>query len=420
MGEQLAARLAEGLTQEPTISIRINPYKARLLGQSEPFADESGKAEAIKPAVAADPVPWCCGGFYLKERPNFTFDPLLHAGLYYVQEASSMFLDHVLRHLIHTPVQMLDLCAAPGGKTTCAMAALPTGSVLYSNEPVRNRAQILNENVLKFGHPDIIVTNAYPADYRKTGLSFDVILTDVPCSGEGMFRKDEGAIAEWNTAGVEKCWRLQRDIVETIWPCLRPGGLLIYSTCTFNAHENEENVAWIAQELGAEFVEIPTKKEWNIVGSLIDDHPVYRFLPGTARGEGLFMAVLRKKTSEREEAGEKRTERDFPISKVISHGPLPDIQKGKKSIPDASQALTINDMPFPTAELPYHDALAYLQGQSIVLPADTPKGFVAVTYKGLAIGLVKNLGNRANNLHPTPWRIRTTHLPSEETTIIHL
>lgn len=408
MGEALFDRLVQGLSEESPTSIRINPFKC---------ADTTAVADA-------QPVPWCRNGYYLKSRPNFTFDPLLHGGLYYVQEASSMFIDHVLRTLIHEPVRMLDLCAAPGGKTTCAMSALPKGSILFSNEPIHNRAQILNENVLKFGHPDIVVTNSYPKDYRKARLTFDVILTDVPCSGEGMFRKDEGAIREWSLTNVEKCCRLQREIVETIWPCLRPGGLLIYSTCTFNSHEDEENALWIANELGADFIEIPIEKEWNIVGSLLGDIPVHRFLPGITHGEGLFVAVLRKKD----------TSPAFPSSnnslqalsslplKIMSHGPLPDTIKGKKSIPDVSKVLSLNhlDHRFLTAELTWRDAISYLQGQSIVLPPHLPKDFIALTYQGTSFGLVKNLGNRANNLHPQPWRIRTTHIPEKETKIIQL
>lgn len=403
MGSALFSQLAEGLCQEPQVSIRLNPFKTA--------------GHDVQLSAEATPVPWCRGGYYLTERPQFTFDPLLHAGVYYVQEASSMFLGHVLRHLVKEPVTMLDLCAAPGGKSTCARAALPEGSMLYSNEPIRQRAQILNENILKFGHPDVIVTNAYAEDYRKAGLTFDVILTDVPCSGEGMFRKDEGAIREWSTSNVDRCARLQREIVETIWPCLRPGGLLIYSTCTFNAHENEENAAWIADELGADFVEIPIESNWGITGPLVGTNPAYRFLPGISRGEGLFMTVLRKKD---ESTSQKDGKRALPTAKILSHGPLPDILKGKKAIPDASQALTIAPPPFPIVPLTYAESLSYLQGQSIVLPASAPRGIVAVAYQGHALGLMKNLGNRANNLHPQPWRIHTTHLPEQETTIIQL
>lgn len=167
---------------------------------------------------------------------------------------------------------------------------------------MRTRSQILAENIQKFGHPDMIVTNNYPRDYKKSKLQFDVILTDVPCSGEGMFRKDDGAIAEWSLQNVDNCWHLQREIVNDIWGSLKPGGILIYSTCTFNAHEDEENIAWICEELGAEPVALTgIDDSWNITGNLIGSSiPVYRFLPGKTRGEGIFLAVLRKEGEEEE------------------------------------------------------------------------------------------------------------------------
>lgn len=235
MGDELFQQLKQGITEgEAPTSIRLNPFKCKE-GED----------------AAGEPIPWCPStGRYLSTRPNFTFDPWLHAGKYYVQEASSMFVDLVIRQLVHEPVMMLDLCAAPGGKSTAVRAALPEGSLLFSNEPMRTRSQILAENIQKFGHPDMIVTNSYPRDYKKSKLQFDVILTDVPCSGEGMFRKDDGAISEWSLQNVDNCWHLQREIVSDIWNCLKPGGLLIYSTCTFNAHEDEENIAWICEELG--------------------------------------------------------------------------------------------------------------------------------------------------------------------------
>ena len=221
MGEERFARFLGALDEPAPVSIRVNPFKAEAT-----------------PETGADRVVWCRGGYYLDSRPAFTFDPLLHAGAYYVQEASSMFIDHVVRQFVHVPVTALDLCAAPGGKTTCLRAALPEGSRLYSNEPHPKRAQILAENVVKFGHPEVVVTNNYAIDYQRAGLRFGLILADMPCSGEGMFRKDPESIGEWSPANVEKCAALQRSILADIWPCLLPGGLLIYSTCTFNAHEN--------------------------------------------------------------------------------------------------------------------------------------------------------------------------------------
>jgi SAM-dependent methyltransferase len=232
----------------------------------------------------------------LKTRPTFTFDPLFHASCYYVQEASSMFVERVLSHYVKDPVTMLDLCAAPGGKSTLCRSVLPDGSLLVANEVMRNRSQILAENLIKWGHPDVIVTNNDPADFTSLTNLFDVVLTDVPCSGEGMFRKDEVAVEEWSVDNVDICWQRQRRILKDIWPALKPGGILIYSTCTFNREEDEDNVAWIAKELGAEILPVPVEADWGITGNLAgEDFPVYRFLPHHTKGEGFFLAVLRKR-----------------------------------------------------------------------------------------------------------------------------
>ena len=310
MGEELYDTFIKALDEEPPVSIRLNKLKTGE-GQEQATDGYDGK------------VAWCHEGVYLSTRPNFTADPLLHAGCYYVQEASSMFVTHVLRQLVKEPVSMLDLCAAPGGKSTAARSVLPEGSLLFANEPMRNRANILSENIQKFGHPDVIVTNNFPRDYKRSKLMFDVVLADVPCSGEGMFRKDSGAVDDWSRTKVDECASLQRDIISDIWNCLKPGGILIYSTCTFNADEDEDNVMWIANNLGADFIKIDTQPEWAITPALTQGQkgetsgngpltsgngetdasgnepskeqlPCYRFIPGRTRGEGLFMAVLRK------------------------------------------------------------------------------------------------------------------------------
>lgn len=385
------------------VSVRLNPFK---VAQEELF-----------PEIEKIPVPWCRNAFYLAERPNFTLDPLLHAGMYYVQEAGSMFLDEVLRQLAEGSLcsvlsknspfggggACLDLCAAPGGKSTLLRAFLPDECILYSNEPDRRRANILMENIQKQGHPNVIVTNNYAIDYQRAGLDFDLIVCDVPCSGEGMFRKDYGAIGEWSLQNVMKCAALQRSIIEDIWPCLNEGGVLVYSTCTFNLHEDEGNVKWICENLGAEIVPIEINKDWNITGSLLEGFagPVYRFIPGTTKGEGLFMAVLRK-TSEKQHLKSKGT------LKIMSDGHPVGTQKGKNIIPAHAEALLTN-LPkdkYPFAELSKEDALRYLHHEAIVLDSDVPKGFVVVTYQGHPLGFVKNIGNRANNLYPQEWKIR--------------
>lgn len=411
MGEELYSKLISGLAATPPVSIRLNPFKVA----KDAYLEDEEQLNGLQ----LTPVPWAKDGYLLSERPSFTLDPLFHAGAYYVQEASSMLLDFIIRQLIKEPVTMLDLCAAPGGKTTCAMAALPEGSILYSNEPIRTRANILAENVMKFGHPDIIVTNNYAKDYAKAKKTFDVILTDVPCSGEGMFRKDPNAINEWSTSNVDSCWKIQRSIVEDIWQCLKPGGILIYSTCTFNAHEDEENVQWIIDNLGADPIALEgVKEEWNITGALKGNLPVYRFIPGKTKGEGLFMAVMRKKGEPTQGSTPTILKKEGKISmkekglKVMTHGINPPTQKGKKTIPDISLALSINqkENDYPHIDVDRQTAINYLRREAITLPADTPRGIVTITYKGLGLGFANNIGNRANNLYPQEWRIKTTHV----------
>ena len=466
MGEDRFNRFLGAFDEEAPVSIRINPRKVEcgkwkentptaelnaemVAGSSSVFSSESAPESPSKhisflfppssflekgvPSPSPIPrqqVPWCPEGYYLSGRPQFTFDPLFHAGCYYVQEAASMFITHIINwwkvergkrkentpatelalesnlfplSTFHfPPISALDLCAAPGGKSTAMRTVLPEGSLLVSNEPIPTRAQILLENITKWGWPDCIVTNNYPRDFRKAKTHFDIILCDVPCSGEGMFRKDPATISEWSQQNVEKCWRLQREIVADAWECLNPGGLLIYSTCTFNTKENEENVRWIIDTYDAEPIMIPTEPEWNITGSLLEgfDVPVYRFIPGITRSEGLFVCALVKRGVRSVECGVRNVLRQNQHLKVISLlNPHSTLHETK-------------------VDLPYQDALRYLRGEALILPPDTPRGIVTVTYKGVPIGPVKNIGNRANNLYPKPWRIKTTHLPSTPVEII--
>ena len=447
------------------------PLFEQALGTEVPVSIRPNRMKCSLP-VAGEPVPWAPSGVYLEKRPTFTFDPLFHAGCYYVQEASSMFVERVLREYVQEPVVMLDLCAAPGGKSTLCRSALPEGSLLVANEVMRNRSQILAENLMKWGHPEVVVTNNDPADFTDLTHLFDVILTDVPCSGEGMFRKDQVAVDEWSLENVDICWQRQRRILSDIWPALKPGGLLIYSTCTFNREEDEDNVAWIARELGADMLEVPVEEAWGITGNLIgDSFPVYRFLPHKVKGEGFFLAVLRKHAGEVETV-EPRAEKKkkggkdvkgkapqlsvpkeakdwlqipgdyqltingtnvqaFPKShetvytllqqyvKVIHAGITLGEMKGKDLIPHHSLAMSTalaNDA-FPKAEVNYEQAIAYLRKESLVLDTCVPRGYVLLTYQNIPLGFMKNIGNRANNLYPQEWRIRSGYLPEEIVTV---
>ena len=376
-GEAVWQQYLHSFDEPAPVSVRLNPFKPL-----------SPLTSYLLPL--ADPVPHCKDAYYLTERPNFTLDPLLHAGAYYVQEASSMYLDKIIREELSTfnyqLSTVLDLCAAPGGKSTLLRAALPEDVKLFSNEPDRKRANILVENMQKQGHPNVVVTNNYASDYKKSGLLFDLILTDVPCSGEGMFRKDPATIKEWSVQNVMKCQQLQRSIISDIWDCLRPGGILIYSTCTFNRHEDEENIEWIKDNFEAEEI-LPAK----------------RFIPGVDRGEGLFMAVLRKMST------------DVTISRQ-------NMQALRILSPINSQLSTVNCQlsinhaealsiatpkdAYPRVELSREDALKYLHRESLILPEETPRGYVIVTYQNLPLGFVKNIGTRANNLYPKEWKIR--------------
>ena len=395
MGEERFQQYLKSFDEEVPVSIRLNPLKSQGLTVME----------------GAERVPWCQNGYYLPRRPQFTMDPLLHAGCYYVQEAASMFLDEVLRqHLLPlTSHHTLDLCAAPGGKSTLLRSALPEDCVLYSNEPIRNRASILLENVTKWGYANHIVTNNYPKDYRASKFRFDVILCDVPCSGEGMFRRDEATMHEWSPQNVEKCWQLQREIVNDAWACLNEGGLFIYSTCTFNIKENEENIRWMLNEFEAEVLPVEVKPEWHITGSLLKDfnEPVYRFIPGITRSEGLFVAVLRKKGEDRN-LPSKQTKSLLRANSEFTPGKLR-VYSGQTQTPSEDT---------PRIELTYPQAIAYLRGEALQLPPDTPRGLVAVCFQCYPLGTAKNIGTRANNLYPKEWRIKTTHIPTDYEAIL--
>lgn len=414
--------------EEAPVSIRLNPNKR------------------IAPPAGSERVPWCPDGYYLRERPSFTLDPLFHAGCYYVQEASSMYLAEVIQQILPyiegRRLNILDLCAAPGGKSTLLLSQLPEDTLVVCNEIVRSRAQILRENIIKWGAPNAVVTNNQASDFQPAGLLFDLILCDAPCSGEGMFRKDPQTIGEWSLRNVEMCQQRQRSIVADIWPCLRQDGFLIYSTCTYNNKENEENVRWICDRLGAEHL------------------CSRRFMPHLTRGEGLFMAVLRKTSPlqnlPRKEKNNKRgglnrfaqpnraheallktwlrnskpyqfiashpdtlhaclKVHEEPVSLLLRHlhvlefGVQLATIKGKEKL-QPSHSLSMSNLLNPNAfiqsDIDLQTALSYLRAEAITLSTETPRGYVLLTWKNHPLGFVNNLGSRANNLYPSEWRIR--------------
>ena len=409
-----ADALCEALTTtEPEVSIRLNPRKL--------------SAEAVLACnPGLEPVPWCPDAFYLPIRPAFTFDPLLHAGAYYVQEASSMYIAKVVIQelgvrgkrlentfgpetsipdnpltptlspltTLHSSLLALDLCAAPGGKSTLLQSLLPDGSLLISNEPIAKRNQILSENMQKWVRglpaeaPQVVVTQRYPHEFGDLTGCVDLLLTDVPCSGEGMFRKDEGARREWSMENVMMCQQRQRDILTDIWPVLKPGGLLIYSTCTFNRFEDEDNARWICDELGGEL--------------LMERH----FLPGRDRGEGFYVAAIRVKSEELRVKSEElrvKNKSNNPGDNSNSDSSLFTLRSSFFTL--HSSLSTPNDA--PRIDLSYNEALQYLRREA--LRVEAPRGPVTLCYRGLELGPGKSVGSRINNLYPEAWRIRTTY-----------
>ena len=442
MGTERWQLFERAMADEPTVSVRLNPHKIEDKGQPLQVAGID--------ITDMQPVPWSRHSFYLPRRPLFTADPLLHAGVYYVQEASSMFIDTVLRQYVgDNDIVLLDLSAAPGGKATLARTAVSRGSLVIANEPVRQRAAVLSENMQKWGAAAVIVTSNYAADICRTGISFDIIVADVPCSGEGMFRKDPVARRMWSLRTVEQCRRLQRSIVSDIWQCLKPGGLMIYSTCTFNVDEDENNVMYIADELGADILPVDIDSSWGITGSLssLCNEPVYRFIPGLTRGEGLFMAVLKKRGQPAADPPQRHSRTssatDVPpwlrpdIAGEMSFTRLGDIItaipkrwqplldtvrgrlnvvhagitigtiKGNDIIPDHSLAMSadINTAAFNIIDIDNDQATAYLRRQTLQLPPSAARGHILLTYKGHPIGFANNIGTRANNMYPKSWRI---------------
>lgn len=419
---------------EQVTSIRINPGKNSGL-------DLSGCKQ----------VPWCPYGYYLQERPSFTLDPLFHAGAYYVQEASSMFIWFVLQQLIGTDTEkkVLDLCAAPGGKSSL-LASYFTNGWVVANEVIKQRAAVLVENMTKWGADHVVVTNNDPAHFQSLPGYFDVMVVDAPCSGSGMFRKDPAAMEEWSEHAVQLCSQRQQRILADVLPALAEEGILIYSTCSYSMEEDETIADWLVQEMGMEAMSLPVPSDWGIVETHSTGNKAtgYRFYPDRIKGEGFFIAVFRKRSMVTESHRLKELALPIPfrqeLQQVQSFLQLPethwlfkqgeqiravpvrwykDLQvlaktlyikkagvgigsiKGKDVIPEHELAMShLWKGHFTPIVLSKEQALVYLRRKDLLLP-DAPKGWNLVAYEDLPLGWVKVLPNRLNNYYPAEWRI---------------
>ncbi len=435
IGRENALVAFSAFEQPASVAVRMNPFKK--------CCDFAGEL-----------VPWSRWGRILPERPVFTLDPHFHAGAYYVQDSSSMFVGEVFRQCLESlavpagrPVRVLDLCAAPGGKTTDLAASLREkfgdGFLLVANEVMKQRAGVLASNVALWGDPNVVVTSDDPSAFASLEGFFDIIVADVPCSGEGMFRKDESAQQQWSVNNVALCEGRQRRIIADMWPSLVEGGVLVYSTCTFNHLENDGNVRWIMDELDAEALYEGGDSGYE---GVIKTALGFSLVPGFVKGEGQYCSAVRKRGEAcfsrklkpvrmKAVALPERLKQNFSVDMVLKQrgetviavpadinedvelisahlhvlasGCAVGVIKGKDLVPDPDMALSIalKEDAYPAVDVDRQTALSFLHRDAIVL-SDAPKGFVVIRYEGVPLGFVKNLGNRCNNLHPQGRRIR--------------
>jgi 16S rRNA C967 or C1407 C5-methylase (RsmB/RsmF family)/NOL1/NOP2/fmu family ribosome biogenesis protein len=415
---------------EQITSVRINPSKP--VGQS--------KIQHLKSAI-----PWTSSGYYLESRPSFTFDPFFHAGCYYVQEASSMFLEQALRQTLDLSkaLKVLDLSAAPGGKSTHIQSLISKDSLLVSNEVIKSRANILKDNIIKWGCSNVMVTSNDPKDFSRLTGFFDAIIVDAPCSGSGLFRRDPEAISEWSLNNVSLCSQRQQRILADVWPALKQGGILIYSTCSYSQEEDEDIVNWLIKELPIASCSLSIDNSWGI----IESSGGYRFWPDKIKGEGFFIACFRK-TGEEDEISIKgknkleainrkemdilghwvnREETDFfkhentvyawPAAlvnsfsfllnqlRVIYSGTIIGELLRDKLVPGHALAMSrLLNHSIENSALDYDNAIRYLQRKDIIQPIES-KGWQTVTYEGQILGWINRLLNRINNYYPRELRI---------------
>lgn len=422
-------------------SLRLHPQRLSPAQQQEVLA-------ALAP-ITAERVPWNSTGYYLSERPSFTFDPLFHAGAYYVQEASSMFLEHAVRSVcnLQQSLRVLDLCAAPGGKSTLLQSLISAESILVANETIRARAALLADNMTKWGAANVVVSNNDPRDFARLEGFFDLMVVDAPCSGSGLFRRDPHLVTEWSPENVELCCQRQQRILAEAIPALKENGLLIYSTCSYSPQEDEEIMQWLLDNFEVEGVPLPIDPAWNIVTTKAGEAEGYRFYPDQLKGEGFFITCFRQKSNnefvrkQKEslprlakkdtdrlaswvEAAENYVYTDhqgtvLQLTPMLAED-LPVLQKAlyirkagvalgqltpKELIPDHQLALSITvNKSLPGVELDYDQAIKYLRKEDVKLD-DAGKGWTLMRYKGMNLGWAKVLPNRMNNYYPKELRI---------------
>lgn len=441
LGEKEFKEFADSLEKEPRVSIRVNPYKV------------------VDLKMEMTPIAWIQDGYFLPERPSFTMDPLFHAGCYYVQESSSMFIDHILK-IIEAPKKgiFLDLAAAPGGKSTLLSSYLGKDGFLVANEVIKTRANILKENIIKWGLGNTMVTQNDPEHFSDLEGFFDLVLVDAPCSGEGLFRKDQEARNEWSEDNVNLCALRQERIMDQAGALVKGGGHLIYSTCTFNEKENEDMIRFICSEYAYEPVRIPLDPAWKITESTIETEDGtfygYRFYPHHVDGEGLFVSVFKRPEDANIQEPKKTKDFKHPHIKaanmsesqrLISNLGLEEestfyslqgsffwinsdhqthfeflcrflniryfgVELGKfnkeQFIPNHEFAVSVLPKSgFQTFDLSLDQSLIFLRKEDMGVQ-DMPEGWVLVTYQNIPLGWIKNLGNRINNNYPKEWRIR--------------
>ena len=437
LGAEEAESLFAALDSVSPVAVRLNPAKC-----GEEGVWSSGEA-----------IAWSKNGRKLKERPSFTLDTAFHAGAYYVQEAASQFIDYIIAGEELQGKRVLDMCSAPGGKTTIYSTAVGEEGLVVANEYVRSRANVLADNVRKWGMGNVLVTNNAPEHIAQFEGWFDMVAVDAPCSGEGMFRKEEVAREDWSEEAVKMCAARQLSIVREAWQSLRDGGLFIYSTCTFNEDEDEGLLRAFIEETGdvfepAQSVEIDDA--WGIVKGEVGAFHTFRFFPHKTDSEGLFVAIARKAepTTQRTPKARKRVMQEvdknsrkelakwlqhpdyytfamvadtiyaypsvqFKAVQTLSEGltaiysgvAMGQIFKGKLK-PDwaLSQYIGFERTAVAVEEVDEERALDYLRKRDIAV-GDMAEGINLITHKGRALGFAKRVGARCNNLYPNSLKI---------------